>query len=543
MLINFYINILIYLFFVILFYFFIINIVHYKKINLKVISYIVRVEISNFCFNSVFFIVLLLGILSFFLNVNVEGFTFFFGLFIYNSTIIYVHNFIFLFTGLFLLILNKYLKSFIMNLFDFFLLLLLILLALLLLVMCNNFFILFLLVELLSFCFYILLVYRLQDLYSIEASIKYFITGSFSSVFFLLGLLLLYSTQGSLNFVALEKLLHYYNLDSLSVNIAFLFIIVSIFFKLGVAPFHSWLPDTYEGGFLGLITFIALLPKYIFILILLKIYFLLNFNYIQYFSLLCWFSSMLCFFFSIFVLIDQVNVRRFIAYTSINHMGFILLGFFSCNVEGLCAVLFYILSYLIMSFLFFIFLLMHPDLRSYISFYNVLPVVNKPLSYIFVFLFLSFAGIPPLLGFWSKYFIFLSLIKANALFSVSICLFSSVFGIYYYGRFLKLMFFDKKFFTTVHKISLDLTKDNNKITNYLTPHTRIEKIVISKYTDSTNAIKEIHHYYLHKSLLMGFRFDNLQLFIIIVFVILLCFFSLYPFYLMTFIEFFILNFI
>lgn len=543
MLINFYINIIIYLFFVILFYFFIINIAYYKKINLLVISYIVRYRISTFSFQLVFIIVLLLGILSFYLNENIDSFIFFFGLFIYNSTVIYIHKFIFFFSGLFLLILNKYLKSFTVNLFDFFLLFLLILLSLLLLIMCNNFFVLFLLVELLSFCFYILLVYKLQDLYCIEASIKYFIIGSFSSVFFLLGLLLLYCTQGTLNFIALEKLLHYYNLDSLSVNIAFLFIIVSIFFKLGVAPFHSWLPDVYEGGFLGLITFIALLPKYIFILILLKIYFLLNLNYVQYFSLLCWFSSMLCFFFSIFVLIDQINVRRFIAYTSINHMGFILLGFFSCNVDGLCAVLFYILSYLIMSFLFFIFLLMHPDLRSYISFYNVLPVVNKPLSYIFIFLFLSFSGIPPLLGFWSKYFIFLSLIKANALFTVSVCVLSSVFGIYYYGRFLKLMFFDKKFFTTVHKISLDITKDNSKIINYLTPNTRIEKIVVSTYIDSNNVIKELHHYYLHKSLLMRFRFDNLQSFIIIFLVILICFFSIYPFYLMTFIEFFIFNFI
>lgn len=315
----------------------------------------------------------------------------------------------------------------------------------------------FISLEGLSFTLYVLAALNLRSQASIEAAIKYFCLGGVSSGIMLFGISLLYGLCGSLNFAIVRIFLkdnivtsHNYNISDKKVQIyisLILFcIIFGFLFKLSAFPCHIWTPDVYEGSPLIITAFFATVIK-------LAIYFffikLLNFVLCHGFPLfkpllIC--SAVGSLVVGCFGALVQKKIKRFIAYTSINQMGFLLLGFSYNTINGFSATVLHMIIYLVMSFGLFSFLLgiINESNKESITYISDLRYLGKRLPlislYVTIILF-SMAGIPPLGGFFGKYSILLAGVEANHNSLVIIALFINIISTFYYIRLVKKIWF------------------------------------------------------------------------------------------------------
>lgn len=339
-------------------------------------------------------------------------------------------------------LLCKNIKSF--ELYIFFLISLI---SLILLIMSYDFIMAYLAIELQGLCSYILVAMNKSNNKSIESSLKYFVLGSFASSLLLLGIALIYWSTGMSNFKDISDLMQ------LSLGLEFfdqifllgiLFVTIGLFFKISVAPFHLWLPDVFYGSSKVIVLFFSLLPKMALLTLFFKLHYLLliksnldSKHFYIYFIILS-----LIFGISGALKVEKLN--KLIAYSSISHMGFIL-----CTIltNSLNIFLIYIVIYsLILISIFIIFLsLVNPLTGKSINNINQL-IYLKKINYIyFISLILSFfsiSGIPPLSGFFSKFFIFISLINYNWNLLTLIMLLFSVISCFYYLRIIKLVSFN-----------------------------------------------------------------------------------------------------
>lgn len=344
------------------------------------------------------------------------------------------------------------------NHFEYYLLYLFLMLSIVFLLYANDFITLYLSIEFQNFIFYILLAYNRKSKPAIESAIKYFILASLMSIFMIYGISLLYGITGSFNFNDLKifflifqqysSLIYEFNpILYTYLFISILFILMLFFFKLTIAPFYFWALDVYEGVSIVNLMLFMIVSKFIFLILLIKLVYVYFFKIFYIYQNLFFILSLLSITIGALGGISETNIKKIFAYSSINHIGFILLSLSTGTYAGLQIALFYFFVYTLMSFLFFIIFISNKKKLEnryveYITDFKDYQKINKILAYVFAILLFSLSGIPPLLGFWSKFFVLIEISKLNLYNLLIILLALNMLNVYYYLRFVKIMFFD-----------------------------------------------------------------------------------------------------
>lgn len=404
----------------------------------------------------------LINILSFFLvlvlilvlNININySVTLLKGIFIFDELAQMVKSVVLISTIFFLQIQKKYTLDNKINTFEYLILIIISLLGLMLLISSYNLILIFLSIELQSLCFYILAGYQRKSVFSSEAALKYFIMGAIASGFILFGSSIIYMITGSLNlgdiFVILSNINEYSNLEIMTNCLfGFYLILAGLLFKIGSAPFHFWVADVYEGSSDNITAFFSIVPKIAIIGLLLRIFFDTCFNVSVFFGNIFLTFSFISILIGAFATLKQRKIKRLLAFSSIGHVGFILIAFVANTVYSIQSILFYICIYIVMTLNFWTILLSIKKNNKYLKFltdFTNFSKINPTISIILILNLFSMAGIPPLAGFFSKMFIFYTALdeKVMALSIVGILL--SIVSTFYYIRIIKIVSFDNYF--------------------------------------------------------------------------------------------------
>lgn len=378
---------------------------------------------------------------------------------VYIKFIVLFSTFVVLFVSL-----NLYPKYKIFN-YEFTLLILLSLLGIFLIISARDLIIMYLAIETLSLSLYVLAAVVRSSTYSSEAGLKYFVLGALGSGLLLFGCALIYYSTGLTNFDALSNFVTLdpafsnqfsANTDSHAIYqsrsflIGAVFLIISLLFKLAAAPFHMWAPDVYEGSPTVVTFFFAVVPKISILYLLYKLLFgpfvcifFPSDSGFQGLQLLLVISGVLSIFVGTFAAIYQNRIVRLMAFSAIAHIGFILLGFATGSFASFYSSFIYIILYIFMSINTFTFILSVYSSHQYKYFADLLAFAkyHPVLAITFSLTLFSIAGIPPLAGFFSKYYILLSLIDNHFYIVSSIIVVLSVISAYYYIRIIQWMYF------------------------------------------------------------------------------------------------------
>nr|UAT97953.1 NADH dehydrogenase subunit 2 [Ahnfeltia fastigiata] len=339
------------------------------------------------------------------------------------------------------------------NSYEYWILILLALVAILFIIQAYDLLTVYLAVEFQSLAFYVLASFKRTSEFSTEAGLKYFILGAFSSALLLFGSSTLYGLTGLTNLGDFSKFFTGMGINEIyaypSVIVSLTFISVAFLFKLSSAPFHMWSPDVYEGSPTPVTAFFSILPKLAVLSLLLRF---LVFSFHDFFPLwenLVIFCAALSILVGTLSAFSQKKWKRFIAYSSINHVGFFLIALSTGELEGISSIVFYAIIYIVMMLGTFSFVISlryhrypnHHQIR-YLKDLTSLSKVNPILALTLTFLLFSMAGIPPLAGFFAKIFVLLSSLQNNAYGLVVFSILMSCIACFYYIRLIKSMYFD-----------------------------------------------------------------------------------------------------
>lgn len=324
--------------------------------------------------------------------------------------------------------------------YEYSLLMILSTLAMMLIVSSRDLIPLFLSVELMSLGIYLLSGFITKDLRSNEASMKYYILGSFASAIFLFGIAALYGATATTSFSGILETLK--NQTSLTVyHFAGVFaVLAALSFKAGCAPFHQWSPDVYEGAPTTITAFMSVGPKAAAVGALGRFVFEGLISQPQLWILPLIFIALLTIAVGNILALRQNNIKRLLAYSSIAHAGYVMLAVLSSTPEGLSSIVFYMIVYAFMNIGAFAVVLALPEgerIEGYIGVYNSNPAIAISML---VFMF-SLAGIPPFGGFIAKFLVFKSAIQAGYVAVAIIGIIFSILSAYYYLRIGVKMFF------------------------------------------------------------------------------------------------------
>lgn len=350
--------------------------------------------------------------------------------------------------GIFTIVLSQQYMKQESHLGEYYVMMLFAILGMMLMVSANNFLTMYLGMELMALCVYVLVGYQRDMLRSSEAALKYFVLGSLASCMLLYGVTFLYGVSGSLHFTEVAKALgNHETQSSIAVMTGLVFILAGFAFKVSMAPFHMWTPDAYEGAPTPITAFMSVAPKVagfvLFIRILHDALSPMLHEYVTILSVLAVLSMAV----GNLAAIAQRSIKRMLAYSTIGHVGFVLLGLISASEEGYTAVLFYMLVYLFMTMgVFAIILLMRRDgfKGELLDDFAGLIHVHKGYAIAMGLLMFSMAGIPILGGFWAKFYVFMSAVEAGHTQLALIGLLFSAIGAFYYIRVIKYIFFDSE---------------------------------------------------------------------------------------------------
>lgn len=330
--------------------------------------------------------------------------------------------------------------------FEFPVLLVLATLGMMLLISANDLLALYLGLELMSLALYVVAAINRDSLRSTESGLKYFVLGSLSSGMLLYGMSLVYGFTGNTGFDEIAAVL---TAETRSLGLVFglVFVLAGVCFKISAVPFHMWTPDVYEGAPTPVTAFFAAGPKVAAMAILVRVVseaFMPVFADWQQILVFVAIASMLL---GSFAAIGQRNIKRLMAYSSIGHMGFALVGLAAGTETGVSGVILYMLIYMVMTLGTFA-CIMAMRRKEGDNVENVDDLAGlastKPfMAVVLTALMFSMAGIPPLAGFFAKYFVFVAAIEAKLYALAIIGVLSSVVGAYYYLRIVKLMWFDE----------------------------------------------------------------------------------------------------
>ena len=300
--------------------------------------------------------------------------------------------------------------------------------------------------ELLSLSLYAMVAMQRESTFATEAAIKYFVLGALASGMLLYGISMIYGVTGSLQFTEITETINSGAVDRMYLVYGMVFLIVGIAFKLGAAPFHMWVPDVYQGAPTSVTLFISSAPKLagfaMAVRILVDGLFPLVDDWQSILSLLAVLSMAI----GNIIAIAQTNIKRMLAYSTIAHVGYLFLGLIAGTASGFAGSMFYIISYALMSMGTFgmIILLGRYDLEvEKLDDFKGLSVRNGWFAFIMLCLMFSMAGVPPFLGFWSKWFVLKELVASGFIELAIAAVIFSIIGVYYYLRIIKLMYFDQ----------------------------------------------------------------------------------------------------
>ncbi|MHA7818424.1 MAG: NADH-quinone oxidoreductase subunit NuoN [Erythrobacter sp.] len=309
----------------------------------------------------------------------------------------------------------------------------------------TDFMTLYLGLELNSLAAYVLASILRQDQRSAEAGLKYFVLGALASGILLYGISLLYGFTGGTDFASVRAALD----GDISTGQLFglIFVMAGLAFKIAAVPFHMWTPDVYEGAPTPVTTFFATAPKVAAVALTARVVFEVFGGQVLAWQQIVMFAALASIVFGALGAIGQENLKRLLAYSSINNVGFILLGLAAATAAGASSMLVYLFIYIAMSLGSFIALLMlrGEDGQLYENFADIrgLAVTRPAIAWCLLLLMFSLAGIPPLLGFYSKFVVFQALVEADLVVFAAIAIAASVIGAFYYIKFVKVMFFDE----------------------------------------------------------------------------------------------------
>jgi len=308
-----------------------------------------------------------------------------------------------------------------------------------------DFMTLYLGLELTSLTSYVLAAILRRDTRSGEAGLKYFVLGALASGILLYGMSLLYGFTGGTSFTAVRAGLT----GEMGTGALFgvIFVLSGLAFKISAVPFHMWTPDVYEGAPTPVTAFFSTAPKVAAVALTARVTFEVFGGQVAAWQQIVMFMALASIIFGALGAIGQENLKRLLAYSSINNIGFILLGLAVANAEGASAMLVYLFIYVAMSIGSFTALLMlrGEDGSLYETFADIrgLSVTRPAIAWALLLFMFSLAGIPPLLGFYSKFVIFQATIEAGLVAFGAIAIAASVIGAFYYIKFVKVMFFDE----------------------------------------------------------------------------------------------------
>ena len=298
--------------------------------------------------------------------------------------------------------------------------------------------------ELQSLALYVVAAFRRDNAKSTEAGLKYFVLGALSSGMMLYGCSMVYGFAGTTNFGTLAQTLH--GTASIGLLVGIVFVSVGIAFKVSAVPFHMWTPDVYEGAPTPVTAFFAVAPKIaaisLFVRVMVEAFGGLAHEWQQ----IIQFISMASMILGSFAAINQQNIKRLMAYSSIGHIGYALIGLAAGNENGIRGILIYMAIYLFMNVgTFAVILCMRRDGKMVERIDDLAGLSRtQPATALAMAIFMfSMAGIPPLAGFFSKLYVFLAAINAGLVTLAIIGVLTSVVGAYYYLRIVKLMYFDE----------------------------------------------------------------------------------------------------
>ncbi|MBZ0164042.1 MAG: NADH-quinone oxidoreductase subunit NuoN [Notoacmeibacter sp.] len=329
--------------------------------------------------------------------------------------------------------------------FEFPVLILLATLGMMLMISANDMLALYLGLELQSLALYVVAAINRDSVRSTEAGLKYFVLGALSSGMLLYGVSLVYGYTGHIGFAEIANAITGSE-RQLGLLFGLVFVLTGIAFKISAVPFHMWTPDVYEGAPTPVTAFFAAAPKMAAMALLVRVvagaFEPMQADWQQIIVFLSIASMTL----GAFAAIGQRNIKRLMAYSSIGHMGFALVGLAAGSMAGVRGVAIYMLIYLVMTLGTFAFILAMRRKEGNVEQIEDLAGLastNPIMASILTILMFSLAGIPPLAGFWAKYYVFLAAIEANLLTLAIIGVLASVVGAFYYLRIIKLMWFDE----------------------------------------------------------------------------------------------------
>ncbi len=317
------------------------------------------------------------------------------------------------------------------------------LVGMLIMVSANNLMTLYIGVELQSLSLYVIAAFRRDSLKSTEAGLKYFILGALSSGILLYGSSLVYGYIGSTDFNTINRVLINEGMN-LGILFGLIFIMVGMAFKVSAVPFHMWTPDVYEGSPTPVTAFFASAPKVAALALFARFLFDAFGSEIGSWQQILVVLSFLSMFLGAIAAIGQTNIKRLMAFSSISHMGFALMGLAAGTEGGLNALLIYIVIYVIMNIGVFTFILNMERDGVAVTDISALGMYSKAQPFralCLALLILSLAGIPPLVGFIGKIYIFSAIIEAGLLWLAFAGGIASVIGAYYYLRIVYLLYF------------------------------------------------------------------------------------------------------
>ena len=343
-----------------------------------------------------------------------------------------------------LLISSNYLKTFRIFKIEYPILILSAVLGMMIMISSNDLIVFYMGLELQSLALYVLATFNRDQLKSSEAGLKYFVLSALSSGLLLYGCSLIYGFTGSTNFNLIANNL---NTNDYALTFGIVFVIVGLAFKISAVPFHMWAPDVYEGSPTSVTLFFTMVPKIAALTVFIRFLYVPFLNLIGQWQTILIFLSIGSMIFGAIAAIGQTNLKRLVAYSSIGHIGYALAGLTTGSNEGVQSSIVYITIYIIMNLGLFSCLLMMKRNNKYYEEIEDLSGLSKNhplLSLSLLIILFSLAGIPPLAGFFAKFYIFTSVLEQSMYSLAVIGLLSTVVAAFYYLRIIKVIYFDKE---------------------------------------------------------------------------------------------------
>ena len=329
------------------------------------------------------------------------------------------------------------------KIFEYAILVLLSTTGMMVLISSGDLIMLYLGLELMSLALYVVAASHRDDTRSTEAGLKYFVLGALSSGMLLYGASLIYGFTGTVNFAGIAAEAKGGNIGLL---FGLVFLLAGLCFKVSAVPFHMWTPDVYQGAPTPVTAFFASAPKVAAMAVFVRVALTAFPGIVPQWQQIVVFVSIASMALGSFAAIGQKNIKRLMAYSSIGHMGFALVGLAAGTQQGAQGVLVYISIYVAMTLgTFAIILAMKRNGQAVetISDFAGLSRTNPVLAFFFAMFLFSLAGIPPLAGFFAKFYVFLAAVKAGLFTLAVLGVLSSVVGAFYYLTIVKVMYFDE----------------------------------------------------------------------------------------------------